>query len=52
MFARKSLAVLATTLPSVSRVAMTLHGVGYGLDEVESFRSELAGLLDAGLNRK
>jgi hypothetical protein len=38
---------------------MTLHGVGFGLDEAEAFRAEIAGILDAvaagqrpdGLNR-
>jgi hypothetical protein len=38
---------LAGALPSASHVAFTLHGAGYGLDETEAFRSELAGLLDA-----
>src|SRR5215212_9679766 len=28
-------------------IAMTIHGVGYGLDERESFLSQLAGLLNA-----
>ena len=26
---------------------MTLHGRGFGLDEAEAFRSEIAGVLDA-----
>lgn len=46
-FARRSLMSLAGALPSASHVAITLHGAGYGLDENEAFRSELAGLLDA-----
>jgi hypothetical protein len=33
--------------PSVTDVCVTLHGPGYGLDEVEAFNSELAGLIDA-----
>jgi hypothetical protein len=28
-------------------VALTIHGPGYGLDEVEAFESELAGVVDA-----
>lgn len=32
---------------STSHVAFTLHGAGYGLDELEAFRAELAGILDA-----
>jgi hypothetical protein len=31
----------------VRTLALTLHGIGYGLDEVESFRAEVAGLVDA-----
>jgi hypothetical protein len=46
-FARRALVSLADAMPAVSHVALTLHGAGYGLDETEAFRSELAGLLDA-----
>jgi hypothetical protein len=46
-FAMRTLSALAGALPSTRRLAMTVHGVGYGLDESESFRAELAGLLDA-----
>ena len=46
-FARRALVSLAGALPAASHVAFTLHGAGYGLDETEAFRSELAGLLDA-----
>jgi len=31
----------------VSRIAMTVHGPGFGLDEREAFRSQIAGILDA-----
>jgi hypothetical protein len=33
--------------PAASHIAFTLHGAGYGLDESEAFRAELAGILDA-----
>jgi hypothetical protein len=46
-FATRTLSALAAALPSTKRLTMTVHGVGYGLDESESFRAELAGLLDA-----
>lgn len=46
-FARQALAVLADQLPETRTVVLTLHGSGYGLDEVEAFESEIAGLADA-----
>lgn len=46
-FARRSMEVLARERPDTRHVALTLHGVGYGLDETEAFESEIAGLIDA-----
>jgi hypothetical protein len=46
-FARRSLAVLADTLPAAIDVAMTTHGAGFGLDETEAFRAEVAGIVEA-----
>lgn len=46
-FARKALTYLASAAPLVTHVALTIHGPGYGLDEIEAFESELAGLIDA-----
>jgi hypothetical protein len=46
-FARRALSALKDFLPKASHVALTLHGPNYGLDELEAFRSELAGLYDA-----
>jgi hypothetical protein len=34
-------------MPNAKHVAMTMHGVGYGLDERESFLSQIGGFLDA-----
>jgi len=46
-FAAKTLRALASAGPSTRHLAMTIHGVGYGLDEAEALRSQLAGYLDA-----
>ena len=46
-FARRSLASLASQDYGITSVAFTIHGPGYGLDENESFDSQLAGLLEA-----
>ncbi len=45
-FGARALASL-TGAPLTKRVVLTLHGANYGLDESESFRAELAGLLDS-----
>jgi hypothetical protein len=46
-FARTALKEISNHAIDVKHVCLTLHGVGYGLDEVEAFQSELAGLVDA-----
>lgn len=46
-FARKVLVSLAGELPDTRKLVVTVHGPGYGLDERESFESQLAGFLDA-----
>lgn len=46
-FGRMALSALAKLDPSIRHVALTLHGLGYGLDEAESFASEFAGVMDA-----
>ena len=46
-FGRRALSAVASEMPEAKRVALTLHGAGYGLDEFEAFDSELAGVLDA-----
>jgi hypothetical protein len=46
-FSKRALTSLAGAKPAASHVAFTLHGAGYGLDEAEAFRAELAGILDA-----
>ena len=45
-FARLVLSALAADAPDVTHLVLTIHGPGYGLDEVEAFTSEIAGLAD------
>jgi hypothetical protein len=46
-FASQSMKILSKEMPEATQIAMTMHGVGYGLDEKESFSAQVAGLLDA-----
>ncbi len=46
-FARRVLSSLTGTASEVRHIAATIHGAGYGLDEIESFEAEMAGFLDA-----
>jgi len=46
-FGRRALGAIASEVPDARVIVMTIHGVGFGLDEVESFDSQLAGILDA-----
>jgi hypothetical protein len=46
-FASDSLLILGKEIPDARHIAMTMHGVGYGLDEREAFSAQLAGLFDA-----
>jgi hypothetical protein len=46
-FARRALATLGRKRPQTRHVGLTLHGTGFGLDEEECFRAEIAGILDA-----
>lgn len=46
-FGRKVLSSLSSKDPRVCSVALTIHGPGYGLDEIEAFESELAGVIEA-----
>jgi len=49
-FARRALRALSQSGHKIRHLAMTLHGAGYGLDEVEAFEAEIAGVIDA-INR-
>lgn len=46
-FSHKVMQELAASRSAVRNVALTLHGRGFGLDESEAFKAEIAGLLDA-----
>lgn len=46
-FGRRAIVEAARLVPSAGEIALTLHGPGYGLDEMEAFNSELAGVIDA-----
>ena len=46
-FAEHALAVAREVRPHVRDIALTLHGGGFGLDEIEAFNAEVGGLLDA-----
>ena len=45
-FGRNALIALADSDPNVEKIVMTIHGPGYGLDEIEAFKSQLAGIMD------
>jgi hypothetical protein len=47
-FTSHALQIVHDELPAARHVAMTVHGVSYGLDEREAFLAQVAGLLDAG----
>jgi hypothetical protein len=46
-FAFSVVSTLTASRPHIEHLAMTLHGRGFGLDEAECFRAEVAGVLDA-----
>lgn len=46
-FGRCAMSKLCEEKPTSEHVALTIHGPGYGLDEAESFESELAGIIEA-----
>jgi hypothetical protein len=46
-FAARVLEALEQSAPQTRHLAATIHGVNYGLDELESFTAEVAGFLDA-----
>ena len=46
-FGSRAVHVVAAELPDSRELCLTLHGVGFGLDEREAFRAQVAGVLDA-----
>jgi hypothetical protein len=45
-FARTVLSASASEVPDAMDIALTLHGAGYGLDEIECFDAEIGGIFD------
>lgn len=45
-FATTALTIIAKELPEARMVALTMHGVNYGLDAIESFSCLIAGVYD------
>lgn len=45
--AADTLAVLAEAAPETRHLAMTIHGPGYGLDEIEAVLAQIAGLVES-----
>ncbi len=52
IFGRKALMSLAILDPSIKTILMTIHGAGYGLDEIEAFESQIAGVMDSITNEE
>jgi hypothetical protein len=46
-FGRRAITTFAQEMDGIGHIALTVHGPGYGLDEIEAFESELAGIVDA-----
>jgi hypothetical protein len=46
-FACRALISIGEKFPQTKHVMLTIHGAGFGLDEVEAFRAEIAGLAEA-----
>lgn len=46
-FAQNVLAILSDIAPNTKHIATTIHGVGFGLDEIEAFLAQFKGYLQA-----
>jgi hypothetical protein len=47
LFGNRMLAVLKESHQRITSIITTIHGAGYGLDEIEAFRSQVAGILES-----
>jgi hypothetical protein len=47
LFGRRAVSMVASEYPDCQSMALTVHGVGYGLDESACFEAELSGIIDA-----
>ena len=46
-FAQRALTGAMDISPPVREISMTMHGIGFGLDETEAFASQIAGIVEA-----
>jgi hypothetical protein len=46
-FSRRAVSAASRIRPAVREISMTLHGVGFGLDETAAFEAEIAGIARA-----
>ena len=46
-FSRRAIVSAARLSLPVHEISMTMHGIGFGLDETEAFESEIAGIVEA-----
>ncbi len=46
-FGGKALISLSSSDPRTKSVILTIHGPGYGLDEIEAFKAQVAGIVDS-----
>lgn len=46
-FAKRALEICSVETPNAQRVALTIHGVGFGLDEAEALYAQIVGLNEA-----
>jgi len=46
-FAMRAVAMASEVVPPVREISMTMHGIGFGLDEVEAFSAQIAGIVAA-----
>jgi hypothetical protein len=44
MFAKRALEICASEVPNAREIALTVHGVNFGLDETEALYAEIVGL--------
>jgi hypothetical protein len=44
--------IISKKIPHAKHIAMTIHGVGFGLDEAESFLAQFAGIQDSLLTNR
>lgn len=46
-FGRRALALFSIDTRIIEHIALTVHGPGYGLDEIEAFESEIGGVIES-----